>query len=328
MVGLRGRAAAAGIVAGALLLGACGGGGDDEGGSAGEGTEEGTPGAETGSGEPSPVTAEQVRASAAALDAATSYAFSIDMTFSGLSEVAGAAADTPDQANLVVNGGADVAGGRSTIEMDVTEVMAMSAAGTGTPVPEGEATVRAVVDGEDAYVNYGELGSSFGVQPEQWVRMQVAQLGAGLGGATGGSPSPTSPANFTDLLRGVDADEDITFEGEEDVRGTATSHLVADVDVEQAIAAAPEERRATLQQQFADAGLTNIPLHLWLAEDGLPRRLELIAEPGDLAALNGAGLTIIVEPYDYNAPVTVEVPDAASVIDGGAALGGTPPADG
>jgi hypothetical protein len=271
------------------------------------------------------VTAEEVRASADALDAATSYAFSIDMTFSGLSEVEGAAADTPDQASLVVNGGADVSGGRSTIEMDVAEVMAMS--GT-APAPEGDATVRAVVDGESAYVNYGSLGSSFGVQPEQWVRMQVAQLGAGLGGATGGSPSPTSPANFTDLLRGVDSDEDVAFEGEEEVRGEATSHLVADVDVEQAIAAAPEERRATLQQQFADAGLTNIPLHLWLAEDGLPRRLELIAEPGDLAALNGAGLTIIVEPYDYNAPVTVEVPDQASVIDGGGALGGTPPPEG
>jgi hypothetical protein len=308
--------------AGALLAGCVWGGCDDEGGRA----DEGSSGAETGSGGPSPVTAEQVRASADALDAATSYAFSSDPTFSGLSEVEGAAADTPDEAELVVNGGTDVEAGRSRIDMDVAEVMTMS--GAGAPAPEGDATIRAVVDGEDAYVNYGELGSSFGVQPEQWVRMQVAQLGAGLGGATGGSPSPTSPANFTDLLRGVDADEDITFEGEEDVRGTATSHLVADVDVEQAIAAAPEERRATLQQQFADAGLTNIPLHLWLAEDGLPRRLELIAEPGDLAALNGAGLTIIVEPYDYNAPVTVEVPDAASVIDGGAALGGTPPADG
>lgn len=112
------------------------------------------------------------------------------------------------------------------------------------------------------------------------------------------------------------------------MRGTATSHLVADVDVEQAIAAAPEERRDTLRQQFSDAGLANIPLHLWLAEDGLPRRLELIAEPGDIAALNGAGLTIVVEPYDDNAPVAVEVPGAASVIDGGAALGGTDPTEG
>ncbi|HKH05381.1 MAG TPA: hypothetical protein VKA65_09485 [Acidimicrobiales bacterium] len=43
-------------------------GGDDEGGRA----DEGTSGAETGWGEPSPVTAEQVRASADALDAATS----------------------------------------------------------------------------------------------------------------------------------------------------------------------------------------------------------------------------------------------------------------
>ena len=168
MVGLRGRAAVAGMKAGALLAGCVWGGCDDEGGRA----DEGSSGAETGSGGPSPVTAEQVRASADALDAATSYAFSIDMTFSGLSEVEGAAADTPDEAELVVNGGTDVEAGRSRIDMDVAEVMTMS--GAGAPAPEGDATIRAVLDGEDAYVNYGELGATFGVQPDQWVRMQVA----------------------------------------------------------------------------------------------------------------------------------------------------------
>ncbi|HKH05382.1 MAG TPA: hypothetical protein VKA65_09490 [Acidimicrobiales bacterium] len=81
------------------------------------------------------------------------------------------------------------------------------------------------------------------------------------------------------------------------------------------------------RRRHAGRGRAGRDRHLWLAEDGLPRRLELIAEPGDIAALNGAGLTILVEPYDDNAPVAVEVPGAASVIDGGAALGGTDPTE-
>jgi hypothetical protein len=321
MVGDRGRAAAL-LAAGILVLGACGGG-DDEGGGGdaeGGGGDAGPP--------PTDVTAESVRAAADASAGVESFAYEIDMTYTGLAEVPGAPETMPDQANLAIGGVADVAAGQSQAEMDVTDMLSMMGAGGGDAEGFEGASVRTVVDGDTAYVNYGELGSSYGVEPDQWLRIGADQLAQNVGSVSGpGGLSPTDPAGFADLLRGVDADEDVVVQGEEDVRGTGTTHVIATANLEGAIAAAPAERQTGLEQQFGQLGLEEIPVHLWLAGDGLPRRVEVVAEPGDVDSLGGVGLSVVVESYDYGEPVEVEVPVEGLVVDGDA-LTEAPPAEG
>ena len=326
MVGDRGRAAAL-LAAGILALGACGGGGDDEGSSDDDGapaesaTDAGS--AEAGPA-PTEVTAEQLRAVADTAAAAESYSFEMDMTYTGLGELAGAPETMPDQANLAVLGGSDAASGRSEIEMHVTELLGMMGGGQGDMSEFEGATVRAVIDSDTAYVNYGEMGSSYGIEADQWLQLGADQLAQSVGSVSGpGGPSPTNPGSFTDLLRGVDADEDVSLEGEEDVRGTATAHIIATANLAAAVSAAPAERQAGIEQQFGSLGMEEIPVHVWLAGDGLPRRVEIIAEPGQVSTLNGAGLTVVVEAFDYGEPVEVEVPSGDAVVDGTSL---TPPA--
>jgi hypothetical protein len=168
MVGDRGRLAAL-LAAGVLALGACGGGGDDEGAAddgdapaeeaAGGGTDAGS---EAAGAAPAEVTAAQLRAAPDALDGAESYAFALDMTYTGLGEMEGAPESMPDEAGLAVLGGADAAG-RSTVEMDVTEMFRMMGGGQANTSEVEDATIRTVIDGDTAYVNYGELGGSFGM---------------------------------------------------------------------------------------------------------------------------------------------------------------------
>ncbi len=122
MLGDRGRIAAA-LVVGALFVGACGGGGDDDAGGDAGGDSTGS-----GSGE---VTAEEIRALADESADVTSYAFDMDVTFTGLSEVEGVPEGTPDEANVAVTGATDLGASKTTIDLDLTEVMALLPAGDG-----------------------------------------------------------------------------------------------------------------------------------------------------------------------------------------------------
>jgi hypothetical protein len=328
MVRDRGRAAAL-LAAGILALGACGGGGDDDGAS---GDEESPAESATDAGSaeagpaPTEVTAEQLRTVADTAAAAESYSFEMDLTYTGLGQLANAPETMPDQASLAVVGGSDAATGRSSIEMDVTEMLAMMGGGQGDTSQFEGATVQAVVDGDTAYVNYGEMGSSYGMEADQWLQLGADQLAQSVGSVSGpGGPSPTNPGAFVDLLRGVDADEDLSVEGEEEVRGTATTHIIATANLAAAVSAAPAERQAGIEQQFGSLGQEEIPVHVWLAGDGLPRRIEIISEPGQVQTLNGAGLTVVVEAFDYGEPVEIEVPSGDAVVDGSSLVPATPP---
>jgi hypothetical protein len=309
MLGERGRIAAA-LAVGALVIGACGGGGDEE--SEGSGEAE--------SGGSSEVSAESIRALADESDAVQSYAFDMDVTFTGLSEVEGVPEGTPDEANVSVTGATDLAAAKTTVDLDISEIMALL---PGATEGGGETVIKTVIEGQDAYVNLGALGAPYGVDATQWMKTSLDQVNQTVGGVSGSSsPSATNPASFTDLFRGVDADEDVSVEGEEEVRGEPTTHVIANANIAAAIAAAPEDQRASVEQQFGSMGVDELPLHVWLGEDGVARRIEIIAEGGQLAMLQGVGMTVIIEPYDLGKPVTVEAPAAESVVQ----MPGAPPA--
>ncbi len=318
MLGDRGRVAAA-LVVGALFVGACGGGGDDGGG----GGDAGGDSEGSGSGE---ITAESIRALADESADVSSYAFDMDVTFTGLSEVAGAPEGTPDEANVTVTGATDLGASKTTIDLDLTEAMALIPQAGGAQA-EGESLIKTVIDGENAYVNLGSLGTPYGVDSSKWIQTTLDQVNATVGGVSGSSsPSATNPASFTDLLRGVDADSDISVEREEEVRGEPTTHIIANANVAAAVAAAPEEQREQIQTQYGALG-DEVPLHVWLGEDDTVRRLEIIAESGQIAALQGVGMTVVIEPYDLGKPVTVEVPPADSLVDMSSAPAPAAPAD-
>jgi hypothetical protein len=303
------RRVAAALLIGALFIGACGGGGDDDAGGDTGGNNEGE-----GSSE---ITAESIRALADDSDEVQSYAFDMDVTFTGLSAVEGVPEGTPDEASVTVTGDTDLAASKTNIDLDLTEIMALLPTAGG---PAGESRIKAMIDGEKAYINLGTMGTPYGIDGTKWIETTLDQVNQTVGGVSGSSsPSATNPASFTDLFRGVDADEDIQVEGQEEVRGEQTTHIIANANVAAAIAAAPAEEKEAVQAQFGALGVDEVPLHVWLGDDGVARRLEIIAEGGQLATLQGVGMTVIIEPYDFGKQVSVEVPAAESLVQAPAA---------
>ena len=297
------RRVAAALLVGALFVGACGGGDDDDaGGDTGNN-------AGSGSGE---ITAESIRALADDSAEVQSYAFDMDVTFTGLSAVEGVPEGTPDEASVTVTGDTDLAASKTNIDLDLTEIMALLPTGG---EPAGESKIKAIIDGEDAYINLGSMGTAYGIDGTKWIQTTLDQVNQTVGGVSGSSsPSATNPTSFTDLFRGVDSDEDIQVEGQEEVRGEQTTHVIANANVAAAIAAAPAEEKEAVQAQFGAMGVDEVPLHVWLGDDGVARRIEIIAEGGQLATLQGVGMTVIIEPYDFGKQVAVEVPAADALV--------------
>jgi hypothetical protein len=299
------RRVAAALLVGALFIGACGGGDDDD-----AGDETGGNNAGEGSGE---ITAESIRALADESEEVQSYAFDMDVTFTGLSAVEGVPEGTPDEASVTVTGDTDLAASKTNIDLDLTEIMALLPTAGGAPA--GESKIQAIIDGESAYINLGSMGTPYGIDGTKWIQTTLDQVNQTVGGVSGSStPSATNPTSFTDLFRGVDSDEDIQVEGQEEVRGEQTTHIIANANVAAAIAAAPAEKKDAVEAQFGAMGVDEVPLHVWLGDDGVARRIEIIAEGGQLATLQGVGMTVIIEPYDFGKQVAVEVPGADALV--------------
>jgi hypothetical protein len=92
------------------------------------------------------------------------------------------------------------------------------------------------------------------------------------------------------------------------VRGVDTVHYRGTLDVEKAVARAPEASRARVRSALAqfDDGTR---LDVWIDAEGLPRRYSLSAD-----AVKDSQRASIVESfdiYDYGAPVDVKVPPAS-----------------
>ena len=65
-------------------------------------------------------------------------------------------------------------------------------------------------------------------------------------------------------------------------------------------------------------------MELWVNGDGLPVKLEysMSFEGADVAELEGAKMTFVMEYFDWGQPVRVDVPDASKAKDLEEAFGG------
>jgi hypothetical protein len=166
----------------------------------------------------------------------------------------------------------------------------------------GSGKVEAVLSGGTMYLNMSGFGTK--VQDElhgkTWVKMDPKDLG------TGGQLPQSDPSSSLDGLRGVSSDAREV--GHATVRGVDTVHYRGTLDVEKAVAKAPEASRARVRSalsQFDDG----TRLDVWIDAGGLPRRYSLSAD-----VVKGGQRASIVESfdiYDYGVHVDVKVPPAS-----------------
>jgi hypothetical protein len=166
-----------------------------------------------------------------------------------------------------------------------------------------------VSDGTTLYLRLPEEArAATGGKP--WTKLDLNAIAPGLG-ALSGDPNPMQ--SFDQLRKAGTEVEEV---GEEEVRGTETTHFRTVLDLTSSLdqlgGAALGDQAEPLRKQLAA-----VPVDVWLDGDDRIRRqrttldLSLPGVPG----ATGTKVTTTVEAFDYGKPVTIEVPEPEDVSD-------------
>lgn len=236
---------------------------------------------------------------------------------------------------LTYRGSLDFDAHQAAIDADITDYAAqvlypMSQIGAENEHAEGapdEVIVPIVADGGVAYVELGVLddiaGGSQRPSMPRWARYEPAELGDD-GSSFAGLVSMADPEIILALLEA--AAGEVETVGEEEVRDEPATHLRATIDLAAAREQAPERQWSMIDDIAGqgDARIDEVPVDVWVDEDGLLRRLTVEIDrditmgtgpPGTPSDAAGSIRSLSYEAFDYGEPVEVEIPDGDDVLD-------------
>jgi hypothetical protein len=155
--------------------------------------------------------------------------------------------------------------------------------------------------------------------PDGWMKLSTKDLGASAGPGLGTAGNPNQ---LLDYLYGV-ADT-VKEVGHEDVRGVATTHYFAVLDLNRVLddEAVPPPVRDRLRGEFGGLGIVMpmIPADIWVDDEGLVRKMQMVIDFSEMFGgfVGDDAPTIIttmtVELYDFGTPVHIEPPPPDEVI--------------
>lgn len=177
--------------------------------------------------------------------------------------------------------------------------------------------LEAIQDGETAYIRFPLIAKQLPAG-KTWIKGDAKDLSRADAGQLSqfGSFAGTDPRDVFGFLKAVSGS--IEAVGSEKIRGVETSHYRATVDtakLEQLVPADQRQSLGGLDQTAKQAGLTELPLDIWIDAEQRVSKLSVdldAKQPGSDAALNAS---LVVELYDYGAPFDVELPPADQVVD-------------
>ena len=176
---------------------------------------------------------------------------------------------------------------------------------------QGNGKVRALLVGGGLYLSLDDALDAGVPSPElegkKWLKLDPALFGDQIG--------QSDPNRSLDALRG--AARDVQKVGADKIRGTRTTHFRVTIDVEQAVASAPEGEQEQVRSSIAALGSGTIPADVWIDSKGRLRRIRL--RVGGSATLGGS---VGFEYFDLGARVNVKAPPAGEVVDFLEILGG------
>jgi len=231
---------------------------------------------------------------------------------------------------IVIRADGAYAGDRLMLSMDFAS-MFEALEGEVPPMPGMDEPMTYVLDGTTTYVRAPMLTMLTGT--DGWLSISPEDLGADVDGFDLGLGA-NDPTKVLEALRGVS--DEVELVGEEEVRGVETSRYRVVIDLDKAVEAMPEEARAGYREEMAELGVSDLPLDVWIGDDGLVYRmsLDLVEMAGDAASEEDLdGLQegeMVLELYDYGADIQIEVPDPSEVtpfvdvMGGPGAFGGGP----
>lgn len=156
---------------------------------------------------------------------------------------------------------------------------------------------------------------------KEWLKLDVEQLAKSRNVNLGQLRQLTQsdPTQMLDYLKAVSGK--IEEVGSEDVRGVATTHYRAKVDLDKVADRAPanvrEAFRSSIQSLERSLGTHEVPIDVWVDSDNRVRRLS-----EHLTVALGGDVDFTVDFFDFGTPVSVTTPPSSDTTDLGPLLGG------
>ncbi len=256
----------------------------------------------------------QVANTSAATDTAK-FALTFEMSLPGADEALSFSAE----------GGFDTPAKRSQMTIDLSslaELMKQVGSSLGGTVTgdlgdSSDWKLQAVMDGDVVYLQFPLIAKEL-PDGKTWVKGNAQEFSktdtSGLDQF--GSLSGMDPRDVFGFLKAVSGS--IEAVGSEEVRGAPTSHYRATLDPAKLTELVPADQRETLggvDEAARQAGLTELPLDVWIDADNRIRKLaiELDAKmPGSDESMQAS---FVVELYDYGTPLELDLPPADQVAD-------------
>jgi hypothetical protein len=180
--------------------------------------------------------------------------------------------------------------------------------------------LEAIQDGGVVYIRFPLIADKL-PDGKTWVKGDLATLAGQAGSGLGqfGSFAETDPRDAFAYLKAVAGD--IEAVGSEELHGVETTHYRATIDVAKALDLVPVEQRgglADLDQLIGQAGLSQLPVDVWLDASQRVHKLEMSFDFTAPGTSQSAGGAMTVEVWDYGVPVELDLPDDADVVDASA----------
>jgi hypothetical protein len=209
--------------------------------------------------------------------------------------------------SFTATGAYDDPAGKMAMSMDFSSMFADLAEATGEAVPPGfDDPMRIVVDGDAFYMLVPQLSAE---TRGRWLSASIDELSGGTAELAMGTP--TDPGAMLDALRGVSGD--VEEVGREQVRGVDTTRYATTVDLRRALDDASPAERERLRAQLDVFGSDEMPVEVWVDDDGLARRLDMHLD-GLLPAQSDGSAVMTMEFYDYGEPVDISTPPAGETV--------------
>ncbi len=181
--------------------------------------------------------------------------------------------------------------------------------------------IEAIQDGETMYMRFPALDSEL-PEGKSWVRMDAGAKARAQGFDLSEFQQFTSDdrSKMLDFLRAASGEVEIV--GTDELHGVTTTHYRATVDLaeyEKLVPASEREEAGTMVDEMLEQlGSTELPVDVWLDEEGLVRQLEMSFSAAQPGTTESAQASVMFELYDYGEDVEVELPPADDVVDAAA----------
>jgi hypothetical protein len=177
--------------------------------------------------------------------------------------------------------------------------------------------LEAIQDGATAYIRFPLMAKQL-PPGKTWIKGDARDLSSADAGQLSqfGSFAGTDPREAFGILKAVSGPIEVV--GSEEIRGVETSHYRTTIDTARLEALVPADKRQSLgglDQAAKQAGLTELPLDVWIDAEQRIAKLSVdldAKQPGSDASVKAS---LVVELYDYGAPLDLELPPADQVVD-------------